>query len=227
MTRRVQSNISKNTILYTLLFVVLVLVLLFGALAIKRGHGFDLYTSFTGALFAGLLAYFIARWQLKKESARDNAKNKLLLSKLMISVVLEVRDNSNSLNKLEELLLKHQNANAKVWDLAIAFLGGLSDEAYKVLVSSDLLTYLSDEVLDILITSYSMVQGVKQLVSEGKPGHEYAYTYNTPSNKQSEAEVYLQRARSYTTTTKNYLKDEAVPKLYKAYPPNERASKDD
>jgi hypothetical protein len=146
---------------------------------------------------------------LNTERRVEDKKYERLLVDIFDPVKMEVRDNKNRLIKLHGLL-SARRGHSDTWDYAEAIAASIQDTSYKLLLDNGLAPYLPSTISKTLYIAYSSLEGVKNMVREGKPGTRY---YAGIKQDQETADNFIANTQKYTWTTKNYL-DYAMQKLW-------------
>ena len=150
----------------------------------------------TGSLLGGVIAFLIARWQLHKEQNSEYNRNKELIKLVIQQVALEVRNNKNSLKKLEIALEDVNLSDKRTWEYAYAITKGLGSGSYKLLISSGLAPYVNVNDMKILYECYSQQEGIISMTREA-----YALSIYPALNK-TEASEMAQIGKNTATNTR-------------------------
>jgi len=174
--------------------------------SVNHGKSYDLFISVFGASIAGVIAFFIARWQFHKEKVIEQSRYNELFVVVKKEIAKELRDNYGLLTKLERTLDIAQAKDRRMWAKASSIVGQLNKSAYDMLSNNGLLIYISTLDLNIIYSYYLLQSQVVGLVSEGRAAIEPWGVDG--KNEEDEMIEYAKNAKTMINTTiMNYESD--------------------
>lgn len=164
----------------------------------------DFIVTFFSILLGGLVAFWIAKWQVSKQNTATILREKELLSKLFGRVKIELQNNRNRVKQLQEALGDSKNIRVDILEWAITIIDSFSSNAYAALTNLGLQRNLPQSVELTLYNSYDMINNLAHMVKQTLAEIRFFWGYGGGNEK---SDILYENIKNFSQTVLEYLEN--------------------
>jgi len=142
----------------------------------------DLLTDIFGVTIGGLIAFFIARWQLKRQSSIEEKKKIENLKVIFDRIKKELEKNKGILVDLKGKFRKSNNARKDLWNWGLTYVNSLRFHSYYNLINTGLETLLPKDIEKDIYSAYQSLEDIMHWTKQAVVGHDFYQGFNASDN---------------------------------------------